>query len=227
MEYRVDASSANASNGRVLSHFRHGTKNLPGWPPFITNDEYKGEQQQHGLRDNTPSFLEDLDIDLDFSKELVGYDTPGLANSSCICDTHLSHCYTLPQDASKPSMTSYHYNENNFDLTLSLDLDKPAIWGGTSATATPFETCSNLELISKRARAKFTQREDDTIINLRRNGKTWKEIAEELPGRSPGALQVRYSTKLRWKSVDWTAHLVSLFLLLLVSLSRKEKVIIN
>ncbi|KAJ3493711.1 hypothetical protein NLG97_g4561 [Lecanicillium saksenae] len=46
-------------------------------------------------------------------------------------------------------------------------------------------------------RVRFTSAEDNLILSLRKSGQSWKKIAQQLPGRSPGALQVRYSTKLR------------------------------
>lgn len=51
-----------------------------------------------------------------------------------------------------------------------------------------------------RGRARFTEEEDRIIVNLRKKGQPWKKIAQRLPGRSAGALQVRYSTKLKTKS---------------------------
>lgn len=57
-------------------------------------------------------------------------------------------------------------------------------------------------------RTKFTAEDDRLITYLRESGRTWKEIAKTLPGRSPGALQVRYSTKLKAKMPDKASNLV-------------------
>lgn len=37
---------------------------------------------------------------------------------------------------------------------------------------------------------------------------TWKQIADFFPGRSSGTLQVRYCTKLKAKTTNWTDEMV-------------------
>jgi hypothetical protein len=58
---------------------------------------------------------------------------------------------------------------------------------------------------------KFTPEDDQLLIDLKENRSlTWKQIAEFFPGRSSGTLQVRYCTKLKAKSTQWTEETVSL-----------------
>ncbi|KAJ3463953.1 hypothetical protein MRS44_008739 [Fusarium solani] len=52
---------------------------------------------------------------------------------------------------------------------------------------------------------KFTPEDDQLLIELKENKNlTWKQIADFFPGRSSGTLQVRYCTKLKAKTTNWT-----------------------
>ncbi len=58
---------------------------------------------------------------------------------------------------------------------------------------------------------KFTPEDDGLLVDLKENKSlTWKQIAEFFPGRSSGTLQVRYCTKLKAKTTQWTDETVSL-----------------
>lgn len=57
---------------------------------------------------------------------------------------------------------------------------------------------------------KFTSEDDALLVDLKENKSlTWKQIAEFFPGRSSGTLQVRYCTKLKAKTTQWTDETVS------------------
>lgn len=59
---------------------------------------------------------------------------------------------------------------------------------------------------------KFTSEDDQLLIDLKENKSlTWKQIADFFPGRSSGTLQVRYCTKLKAKTTQWTDETVSSF----------------
>ncbi|KAK3692021.1 hypothetical protein B0T22DRAFT_502840 [Podospora appendiculata] len=52
---------------------------------------------------------------------------------------------------------------------------------------------------------KFTPEDDHLLMDLKENKSlTWKQIADFFPGRSSGTLQVRYCTKLKAKTTQWT-----------------------
>jgi hypothetical protein len=52
---------------------------------------------------------------------------------------------------------------------------------------------------------KFSPEDDQLLVDLKENKSlTWKQIAEFFPGRSSGTLQVRYCTKLKAKTTQWT-----------------------
>lgn len=56
---------------------------------------------------------------------------------------------------------------------------------------------------------KFTPEDDSLLVDLKENKSlTWKQIAEFFPGRSSGTLQVRYCTKLKAKTTQWTDETV-------------------
>jgi hypothetical protein len=52
-------------------------------------------------------------------------------------------------------------------------------------------------------RAKYTPEDDAKILRLRAEGLSWSAIAGEFPGRSAGAIQVRYQTKLKPTEEEW------------------------
>lgn len=57
---------------------------------------------------------------------------------------------------------------------------------------------------------KFTPEDDQLLIDLKENKSlTWKQIADFFPGRTSGTLQVRYCTKLKAKTTQWTDETVS------------------
>jgi len=56
---------------------------------------------------------------------------------------------------------------------------------------------------------KFTPEDDALLIDLKENKSlTWKQIADFFPGRSSGTLQVRYCTKLKAKTTQWSDETV-------------------
>ncbi|KAF3076163.1 hypothetical protein V8C43DRAFT_288235 [Trichoderma afarasin] len=60
----------------------------------------------------------------------------------------------------------------------------------------------------QRPRIKFTQEEDELLIELKeQKNLTWKQIADFFPGRNPGTLQVRYCTRLKTDSAPWTREM--------------------
>ncbi|POS87296.1 hypothetical protein EPUL_005256 [Erysiphe pulchra] len=56
---------------------------------------------------------------------------------------------------------------------------------------------------------KFTPEDDALLVDLKENKSlTWKQIADFFPGRSSGTLQVRYCTKLKAKTTQWTEETI-------------------
>ncbi|CAG9993423.1 unnamed protein product, partial [Clonostachys byssicola] len=57
----------------------------------------------------------------------------------------------------------------------------------------------------KGPKLKFTREDDQLLIDLKeQKNLTWKQIADFFPGRSSGTLQVRYCTKLKAKTKQWS-----------------------
>ena len=52
-------------------------------------------------------------------------------------------------------------------------------------------------------RARYTPADDAKILRLKGQGLSWSAIAKEFPGRSAGAIQVRYQTKLKPTEEWW------------------------
>lgn len=65
----------------------------------------------------------------------------------------------------------------------------------------------------KGPKLKFTPEDDTLLVELKETtNMTWKQIADFFPGRSSGTLQVRYCTKLKAKTVDWSDDMVCIVL---------------
>ena len=61
----------------------------------------------------------------------------------------------------------------------------------------------------KGPKLKFPTEDDTLLVELKETKHlTWKQIADFFPGRTSGTLQVRYRTKLRAKSTNWTDDMV-------------------
>ncbi len=52
-------------------------------------------------------------------------------------------------------------------------------------------------------RARYTPVDDAKILRLKGQGLSWSAIAKKFPGRSAGAIQVRYQTKLKPPEEWW------------------------
>ncbi|KAF4636261.1 hypothetical protein G7Y89_g1829 [Cudoniella acicularis] len=71
-----------------------------------------------------------------------------------------------------------------------------------TAAANPHNTVAHSKVRSgtlqaKRKRVPWTLEENETILKMKEEGCPWEEIHAALPRRTPGAIQVQYSTKLK------------------------------
>ena len=66
----------------------------------------------------------------------------------------------------------------------------------SSKEALPKSTIRHVELRRPTTRTTWTELEDRTVVEMKKAGRSWEEISKELPSRTLGAIQVRYSTKL-------------------------------
>lgn len=85
--------------------------------------------------------------------------------------------------------------------------------GGSGPSTIPGLSSQSMPPPAARPRGpklKFTTEDDQLLVDLKENkALTWKQIAEFFPGRSSGTLQVRYCTKLKAKTTQWTDDTVS------------------
>jgi len=90
--------------------------------------------------------------------------------------------------------------------------DDSSIMGGPSGGAPSVVGMEGMPAPAPRPRGpklKFTPEDDQLLVDLKENKSlTWKQIAEFFPGRSSGTLQVRYCTKLKAKTTQWTEETV-------------------
>lgn len=99
------------------------------------------------------------------------------------------------------------YNNNNgFDASQS----QPAmISAPQSLSYSSSPPNSNRPKLSPKP--KFSPEDDNLLIELKENRKmTWRQIAQHFDGRTAGALQVRYCTKLKSRTSTWTDQDISI-----------------
>lgn len=62
----------------------------------------------------------------------------------------------------------------------------------------------------RKRKLNLTTEDDQLLIELKESKNlTWSQIADFVPGRSAGTLQVRYCSKLKTKTISWTSEKVS------------------
>ena len=81
---------------------------------------------------------------------------------------------------------------------LGMRSDKEA----STEVGTPYSAVAHSEvrpatLRPKRKRVPWKPEENETILKMKKEGCSWEEIHHALPDRTPGAIQVQYSTKLK------------------------------
>jgi hypothetical protein len=76
---------------------------------------------------------------------------------------------------------------------------RPSVVSPLTTSPPPYFNAS-----SRPSKSKFTEEDDTLLIELKEHSKmSWRQIAEHFNGRTPGALQVRYCTKLKART-PWT-----------------------
>lgn len=161
------------------------------------------------------------DVEIISSPNLSHFLEPPLVETGCgfnTCPTQ-NDGYALLLDPRSPrnppsSADTSTYSTTNLDTILQTPLNYsikgPALEKNMVSDGRPLRGTS-ISSPSSRAPAKFTLEEDQLILRLRGDGRTWKQIATKLPRRSPGALQVRFSTKLKFKSIIGRTDIVCAF----------------
>ncbi len=103
-------------------------------------------------------------------------------------------------------------NQGHRSKMPRLSEDDSSIMGGPSGGAPSVVGMEGMPAPAPRPRGpklKFTPEDDQLLVDLKENKSlTWKQIAEFFPGRSSGTLQVRYCTKLKAKTTQWTEETV-------------------
>ena len=80
---------------------------------------------------------------------------------------------------------------------LTASLQPRYSWHQTSHSTVAHPKTPNAKLRHPTKRIPWTKEEDETLVKMKEEeGCSWKAISDALPSRTPGAIQVRYSTKL-------------------------------
>ncbi|KAI9821053.1 MAG: hypothetical protein M1827_003786 [Pycnora praestabilis] len=111
--------------------------------------------------------------------------------------THLHH-HHLPAQGSSPKISRRGLSDMDSSMMSS---GPPSVVGqaGMPSPAPP----------PRGPKLKFTPEDDQLLVDLKETKNlTWKQISEFFPGRSSGTLQVRYCTKLKAKTTQWTDETV-------------------
>lgn len=75
-------------------------------------------------------------------------------------------------------------------------------FGRRTVGASPVAEASMQDGRKPSSRERYTAEEDETIVRLKEEeGLSWTDIEAEIPGRSKGALKLRYGTRLRGRTV--------------------------
>lgn len=140
----------------------------------------------------------------------VAKNSPGSRHSSMSSAASHHTMMQLPSaNTTSGSATSVSGNGSASDPSLP-DSEQLGPDGSGDGTTTGSEPVEDSKLPSylrrkKPPKAKFTADDDDLLVELKEKKKlTWKQIADHFDGRTAGALQVRYCTKLKGRSIDWT-----------------------
>jgi hypothetical protein len=167
-------------------------------PPHLSYGAPPQQQTPTSLKRSRPH--EELDMGLDLQDE--GMDAmaqQGIGGYGQPPQQH--HHHHLP-DSGRPSKMSRHGEPDDGMMSQ----------GAPSVVGQPGMPPPALK--PRGPKLKFTPEDDQLLVDLKENKSlTWKQIAEFFPGRSSGTLQVRYCTKLKAKTTQWTDETVSLTLL--------------
>ena len=170
---------------------------LGGPPQFPTPQHLTygppSQQQPSGLKRSRPH--EELDMNLgleDDGMEAVGQQAMG----GYVQPQHHHH-HHLPNSGRPPKMSR---QDESDDAMMSQAAPSVVGQPGMPPPAPK----------PRGPKLKFTPEDDALLVDLKENKSlTWKQIAEFFPGRSSGTLQVRYCTKLKAKTTQWTDETVS------------------
>jgi hypothetical protein len=151
------------------------------------------QQQPSGLKRSRPH--EELDMNLGLADDgmaAMGQDAMG----GYVQPQHHHH-HHLPNSGRPPKMSRHDDSDDGM-----MSQAAPSVVGQPGMPAPAPKP--------RGPKLKFTAEDDALLVDLKENKSlTWKQIAEFFPGRSSGTLQVRYCTKLKAKTVQWTDETVS------------------
>jgi len=128
--------------------------------------------------------------------------------------------HSMPQQAmvgygGQPVQQAYHGhslpNQHRSKMPRMGDPDSSMMSQGGAPSVVGLEGMPPPAQRPRGPKLKFTPEDDQLLVDLKENKSlTWKQIAEFFPGRSSGTLQVRYCTKLKAKTTQWTDETVSI-----------------
>lgn len=131
----------------------------------------------------------------------LGSVSPGHHGMQPPLPQHQHHHHRLPSQQSPYGR--HHRNSSTMDYPSSPDEHGPPSVVGQPGMPDPAPR-------PKGPKLKFTPEDDALLIELKETKNlTWKQIADFFPDRSAGTLQVRYCTKLKAKTTNWTDEAVS------------------
>ncbi|KFY14870.1 hypothetical protein V491_05876 [Pseudogymnoascus sp. VKM F-3775] len=168
------------------THFRGGQHLTYGTPSQPRSSSLKRVRQHEELDMNLG--LEDDGLESLGQQSMVGYGQPPPPQHH--------HHHHIP-DSGRPSKMSRHGGAEEAMMSQGA----PSVVGQPGMPS-PAQKPRGPKL-------KFTPEDDQLLVDLKENKSlTWKQIAEFFPGRSSGTLQVRYCTKLKAKTTQWTDETV-------------------
>ena len=172
----------------------------PMYHPMPTPTPTHGHQGPTGLKRPRP---DDIEVPVHSMPSMEHSELAGLHHG------HMGQSYAQSVSSTIPQPPPTHHHHRLPDSEPSAKVMRREDVGGAPSvvgqTGMP-EPAPR----PKGPKLKFTTEDDQLLIELKeKKNLTWKQIADFFPGRSSGTLQVRYCTKLKAKTKQWNAEMVS------------------
>lgn len=187
-----------------LSHHRMDSAQYGGHGSIMT----PMYQHPHAPHNHSPSTRHRPD-ELDLSVTGMELDHPGLEGMhQASMGAAYGHAAAANVAAGQHRPTHHHHHLPDMGLSSKMVLREEIGEGAPSMVGK--EGMPPPAPRPKGPKLKFTPEDDQLLIDLKeQKNLTWKQIADFFPGRSSGTLQVRYCTKLKAKTTQWTEEMVS------------------
>ncbi|EPE02163.1 myb dna-binding domain-containing protein [Ophiostoma piceae UAMH 11346] len=162
-----------------------------------------GAQPTSGIKRSRP---DDLDLSVSGIADLDQSDIDSIQQSSLSAYAHAqAHSVGTPTSQHMGPATHHHHRLPDTGPPSKMMRRDGDLSAGGAPSVVGQAGMPQPAARPRGPKLKFTTEDDQLLIDLKENKNlTWKQIADFFPGRSSGTLQVRYCTKLKAKTTQWT-----------------------